>query len=61
MAQHRVGRASEDIKRELSDIMRTLKDPRLNSMLSIVNVDLTNDYSHCTVFISSLEGVEKAK
>jgi len=47
--------------RELSDIIRTLKDPRITGMLSIVKVDLSADYSYCTVYVSSLEGEEAAR
>jgi len=61
MPSHRVSRASEDVTRELSDIIRTLKDPRVTGMLSIVNVDLSADYSYCTVYVSSLEGEEAAQ
>lgn len=54
-------RASEDIKRELSDIIRELKDPRVSGLLSIVRLDLANDYSQCKVYVSSLEGIESTK
>ena len=61
MPSHKLQRASEDVRRELADIMRDLKDPRIGGMLSIVSLNLTSDYSHCTVRISSLEGMEAAK
>lgn len=61
MPSHKIQRASEDLKRELSDIMRTLKDPRITGMLSIVKVDLSGDYSLCKVHISSMDGLESAK
>ena len=61
MPSNRVRRASEDVMRELSDIIRTLKDPRVTGMLSIVKVDLTSDYSYCTVYISSLDGEDAAR
>lgn len=62
MANHRMGRTTEDIKRELSAIFRELKDPRVTEVfLSIVRVEVTNDLSYCTVFVSSLEGIEKTK
>ena len=56
-----VGRTSEDIKRELTDIMHHIKDPRVSSLLTIIKVELSNDMSHCKVYISSLEGMDKAK
>lgn len=61
MGSYRTSRTEEDIKRELSDIMRSLKDPRINGLLSIVKLDLSGDMSHCKVFISSMEGLEAAK
>ena len=61
MANHKLGRVSEDIKRELTDIMRGLKDPRITGMLSIVKMDLSGDMSHCKVYISSMDGMEAAK
>lgn len=47
--------------RELTAIFRELKDPRIDPMISIVKVDLSNDLSHCKVYVSCLEGIEKAK
>lgn len=61
MPSHQLQRKTEDVRRELTAVMRTLKDPRINGMISIVNVDLSNDLSHCTVYISSLEGKEQAE
>ena len=62
MANHKLGRTTEDIRRELTDIFRTLKDPRVTScFLSIVRVEVTNDLSYCTVYVSALEGMDKAK
>ena len=49
-------RMSEDIHRELTDILRSVKDPRVSNMLSVVRVDLSQDGSHCKVFVSSLRG-----
>ena len=41
MASHRHDRLTEDIRRELTDIFRMLKDPRITGMISIVKVDLS--------------------
>lgn len=54
-------RMAEDIHRELTDIIRTLKDPRISAMLSVVRVELAGDGSHCKVFVSSLMGMEDTK
>lgn len=62
MPNYRMDRTSEDIMRELTAILRTVKDPRVTgSMLSIVRVDVTRDMSYATVFISSMNGIEAAK
>lgn len=61
MAGYKVGRLTEDFKRELSVILRELKDPRVHGMLSIVKLELSNDLSHCKVYISAMEGMETAK
>ncbi len=62
MPSYRMDRTGEDIMRELTAILRTVKDPRVTgSMLSIVRVDVTRDMSYATVFISSMSGIEAAK
>lgn len=62
MANHKLGRTTEDIRRELTAIFRGLKDPRVTGcFLSIVRVEVTNDLSYCTVYVSALEGMDAAK
>ncbi len=61
MASFKVGRLGEDIKRELTAILRELKDPRIAEFLTIVRVDLSNDLSHCKVYVSSFDGIEAAQ
>jgi len=62
MAGHRVGRVSEDIKRELIALIREMKDPRvMGKMLTVVRVEVSSDASNAKVFISALEGMETAK
>ncbi len=62
MPSHKIERATEDIKRELTAIFRELKDPRVNkAFLSIVRVEVTNDLSYCTVYVSAIEGMDRAK
>ena len=62
MASHKIERASEDIRRELTAIFRELKDSRVNqAFLSIVRVEVTNDLSYCTVYVSAMEGLDRAK
>ncbi len=61
MASFKFSRTAEDVKRELTDIFRTLKDPRINGMLTIVKVDLSHDLSYCKVYVSSMDGYDAAK
>ena len=55
----RKDRVSEQIRRELSELIRTeLKDPRVG-MVSITDVEVTADYAHAKVFFSTLAGSER--
>ena len=51
MSGHKIDRINEDIKRELSAIFRTLKDPRISSMITVLRVDVTNDLSYATIHV----------
>ena len=61
MAGYKIGRVTQDIQCELSSILRELKDPRISQMLSIVKVHVSNDMSHCKVYVSAIEGMDKTK
>ncbi|HIS77010.1 MAG TPA: 30S ribosome-binding factor RbfA [Candidatus Merdivicinus excrementipullorum] len=61
MASFKIGRLSEDIKRELSLLIRELKDPRISKMLSIIRCEVSGDLSHCKVNVSALEGETATK
>lgn len=52
-------RMNEDIMRELCAIIRTVKDPRVSQLISVVHVDVTRDLSYATCHISAFEGAEK--
>ena len=56
MANYRIGRLNEDLKRELSALLRDLKDPRISKMTSILRCEVSPDGSHCKVNVSTLEG-----
>lgn len=54
----RKDRVSEQIRRELAELIRgELKDPRVG-MISITDVQVTADYAHAKVFFSTLAGSE---
>ena len=62
MPSYKLGRTTEDIRREVSAILRELKDPRVSGcMQSVVRVEVTNDLSYCTVYVSAMEGMETAE
>ena len=61
MAGYRVGRVSEDIKREVIAVIRELKDPRIQGLLTVVRVEVTSDLSYAKVYVSAVEGIETAK
>ncbi|RRD94005.1 30S ribosome-binding factor RbfA [Clostridiales bacterium COT073_COT-073] len=52
---HRMTRVNEEVKMELSAIIqREVKDPRIDSLVSVVAVDTTGDLKECKVYISVL-------
>ncbi|MBQ6430924.1 MAG: 30S ribosome-binding factor RbfA [Oscillospiraceae bacterium] len=56
MASNRIGRINEEIQRELSDLLRALKDPRVHkTMLSITRVETTPDLRYAKVYVSMLD------
>ena len=56
MASNRIGRINEDLQREISALIRTLKDPRVQqSMVSVTKVDATGDLRYAKVYISVLD------
>ena len=56
MPSNRIGRINEEIQRELSALLRTLKDPRLQGgLLTITHVDTTSHLRWCKVYVSALD------
>ena len=56
MASNRIGRINEELQRELSSLIRTLKDPRVQqSMVSVTKVEATGDLRYAKVYISVLD------
>ena len=56
MASNRIGRINEEIQRELSGLLRTVKDPRVaDAMLTITHVDTTSDLRYSRVYISAMD------
>ena len=56
MASNRINRINEEIQKELSDLIRNLKDPRIqNTMISITRVETTPDLRYTKVYVSFLQ------
>ncbi|MGM9578168.1 MAG: 30S ribosome-binding factor RbfA [Evtepia sp.] len=55
MASNRIGRINEEIQRELSALLRTVKDPRVHGLVSITHVDTTSDLRYAKVYVSVLD------
>ena len=55
MAKFRIDRLNEDFKREISAIIREMKDPRLNGVqdvITVTNVSITADLKYAKVYFS---------
>ena len=61
MPPYRSDRINEEVKKELAEIFRELKDPRIPELITIVAVNVTNDLKYAKVYISTIEGGEKTK
>ena len=53
MQQNRLQRINSEIQKALSDILSNeIRDPRLSGLISVTDVDTTNDLSHCYISVS---------
>ena len=60
MASNRIIRINEAIQKELANLLRTVKDPRVqDAMISITRVETTPDLRYTKVYVSILQS-EKA-
>ena len=56
MASNRISRINEEIQKELANLIRNLKDPRVqNTMISITRVETTPDLRFAKVYTSFLQ------
>ncbi len=60
MAFNRLERIKEEMKREMSSIIRELKDPRMSPMASIVAADVSKDLKYAKIYVSVM-GTEEEK
>lgn len=59
MASNRIGRINEEIQRELAELIRSLKDPRVQTMITITRVETTPDLRYAKVMISVMEDAKE--
>ena len=53
MANHRLARTNDDIQRVLSELLRNVKDPRVQQgMISVTRVETTGDLRYAKVWLS---------
>ena len=56
MASNRINRINEEIQKELSSLLRNVKDPRVQgTMISITRVETTPDLRYTKVYVSFLQ------
>ncbi|HHT87097.1 MAG TPA: 30S ribosome-binding factor RbfA [Clostridiales bacterium] len=61
MAVKRLDRINEEAKKQLSEIIREMKDPRISDMTTIVSVSITNDYKIAKVRVSVYDKDDKVR
>ena len=61
MASNKLQRTNDDIQFVLANLLRQVKDPRVNqgSLISITRVDTTGDLRYCKVYVSILGNVDE--
>ncbi len=56
MPSNRINRINEQIQRELSELLRRVKDPRVqDTMISVTRVETTPDLRYAKVYVSFLQ------
>ena len=56
MASNRIGRINEELRKELAELLRNVKDPRVQgTMISVTRVEATPDLRYAKVFVSFLQ------
>lgn len=60
MANYRRGRINDEMQKELAQLLRELKDPRVrDAFISITAVDVTGDLKFAKVYYSAMQGDPK--
>lgn len=60
MGKYRRNRINEEMQKELMNILRGVKDPRVqDAFMSVTAVDVTPDLKYAKIYYSALQGDEK--
>ena len=60
MAKYRQGRINDEMQKEIAEILREVKDPRVSgAFISVIGVDATPDLKFAKVYYSVLTGDKK--
>ena len=59
MSTHRGQRINEEVLRAVSEILPTVKDPRVTGMISVLRADVTNDLKYAKIYLSALDEQDK--
>jgi ribosome-binding factor A len=60
MVSNRLGRTNDDIQRVISDLLRRIKDPRVQQgMISVTRVETTGDLRFAKIWLSVLGEVDE--
>lgn len=60
MAKYRQGRINDEMQKELAEILREVKDPRVSgAFISVTGVEATPDLKYAKVYYSVLTGDKK--
>ncbi|MBE7016136.1 MAG: 30S ribosome-binding factor RbfA [Ruminococcaceae bacterium] len=61
MANNRINKINEEVRRELATVIRELKDSRIPMLTSVVAVNVTNDLSYAKCYISVMGDADVQK
>ena len=60
MASNRIGRINDEIQKELSELFRSVKDPRVSgTLLTITHVDTTSDLRYARIYVSAMDRTDE--
>ena len=62
MNSRRIARAKESFRREIANIIFSMKDPRLHKkLITVSNIEISNDFLFCKVYMTSVDSMKHSK